>query len=120
MTVHRLALALVLACSMVPLACEQRSEPVSTEGESLDISPPPLAEIELVVGDLLSVDTDEKTFKVVTEDKQEHEFHYSDATVVSGESGMQALTGREGARLTVHYRQEADGTSMASRIEVAS
>jgi hypothetical protein len=33
---------------------------------------------------------------------------------------MQALTGREGARLTVHYRQEADGTSMASRIEVTS
>ena len=121
MTLHRSALALVFASALVPLACEQRQEPASAENEARDVQAPGLVESEeMIVGKLLSVDADAKTFTVEGENAQEHEFRFSDATIVSGESGMQALTGREGAQVTVHYRQAADGVNEASKIEVSS
>jgi hypothetical protein len=120
MRLQRSALAFVLACSMAPLACERSPEPAATESEARDIQQPPLVETEILSGELLSVDMDAKTFKVVAEDTQEHEFRFSDATIVSGESGMQALAAREGARMTVHYRKDADGSNIASKIELGS
>jgi hypothetical protein len=120
MTLSRSALALVLACSIAPLACEQRQEPVNTETEARDIQSPPLVEADMMSGELVSVNIDANTFKIRTEDNTEHEFRFSDATMVSGESGMQALTGREGSRVTVHYREDADGKNLASSIELSS
>jgi hypothetical protein len=119
MTLQRLALAMVFACAMVPLACEERQEPANTDNQAWDVQPPPLVETEMIVGDLLSVDADAKTFTVEADDAQEHDFRFSDATIVSGESGMQALTGREGARVTVYYREGADGVKEAAKIELS-
>jgi hypothetical protein len=47
----------------------------------------------------------------------EYRFLFTDATDVLGTGGARGLTGREGTRVTVHYREEL-GSRMAVSIEI--
>lgn len=68
----------------------------------------------VIAGSLGRVDPDAMTFTLRT-DIAEQSFRFTSATDVSGASGAQGLTGREGARVTVHYREDA-GARLATRV----
>ena len=71
-------------------------------------------------GELLSVDSNAKTFTIKSDEGKEMDFYYSDQTVVTGgEKGVQGLSSKTGSKLTVFYT-EADGKLQAVRIEIKS
>jgi hypothetical protein len=102
------ALLSVAACQQAeaprpdsPAAVRPESPPPGSPARSPDLS-------ELVIsGDLRRVNPEERTF-ILMAGNQEHRFTYSDATLVTGAAGTQGLAGREGARVTVHYRDTPD------------
>jgi hypothetical protein len=75
-----------------------------------------IAPEQVISGELTAVDPDAKTFSVMAGDV-EYRFLFTDATDVLGTGGARGLTGREGTRVTVHYREEL-GSRMAVSIEI--
>jgi len=69
---------------------------------------------QVISGNLGNVDTDARTF-TLSADNREQTFRFNDDTDVTGASGTQGLASREGARVTVHYRQDG-GANVATRI----
>jgi hypothetical protein len=71
---------------------------------------------QVMSGNLGEVDPDEQTF-TITVNGREESFEFDEATQVTGASGTQGLSGRQGARVTVHFREDG-GDRIARRIEV--
>jgi hypothetical protein len=71
---------------------------------------------QVISGNLGKVDPDASTF-TLDAGNREQSFRFNAATQVTGASGTQGLAGREGARVTVHYREEA-GAMLATRIVI--
>lgn len=71
-----------------------------------------------VQGELLLVDTDNKTVTIRTAAGTEALFHYTDDTEITGaREGVAGLATMNGARVTVHYVAD-DGRQKAVKIEV--
>jgi hypothetical protein len=69
---------------------------------------------QVTTGTIGKVDPDTRMF-TIRADGRDMSFRYNDDTQVTGASGTQGLAGREGDRVTVHYREEM-GAMIASRI----
>lgn len=69
---------------------------------------------QTISGSLGKVDPDARIFTLTAEGRDQT-FRFNDATDVSGMAGSQGLAGREGAHVTVYYREDGGGT-MATRI----
>jgi hypothetical protein len=96
-------LAMFVIAALPLVGCTQTREPDATRA---DAEAPGVADTESIIGELKSVDPEARTFGVSTDDGRDRTFSYSDATDIAGTSGVQGLTGRKGARVKVHYREE--------------
>ena len=118
MTPIRLLTALMLAAAFVAphvvaqnrlsLAAEQQQQQQPKKQQP----PAPLA------GELVTVDTDAKTFAIKTASEGEVKFSYTDTTeIIGAEKGASGLAATPGAEVIVHY--DSHGTAkVAVRIEV--
>jgi hypothetical protein len=116
---HRLLA--VLAGVLLTTACGQSEQtpadrPLAGSPASSAADPSYAPQEKMVTGALQRVDMDTKTF-VLTAEGQDYVFAFSDLTQVTGAAGTQGLSGREGAVITVHYRDEG-GAFIAERIEL--
>lgn len=129
--------AVIGACAVAAFlttACNQAEEPreegapageagspadTPREGADMDVPSAGMMEEQVVSGELKSVDSDARTFTIQTDDGREMTLSYNDATDVGGAAGEQGLTGREGTRVTVHYREQpgADTSAASTRGE---
>jgi len=89
------------------LASEQQQQQQKKEQP-----PPPL------VGELLTVDTNARTFAIKTALEGEVKFSYSETTeIIGAEKGSSGLAANPGTEVTVHY--DTHGTArIATRVEV--
>lgn len=96
----------VIAPNRVSLAAEQQQQPKKPQ------PPAPL------VGELVTVDVNAKTFAIKTSSEGEVKFSYTDTTeIVGAEKGASGLAATPGAEVTVHY--DSHGTArVATKIEV--
>ena len=116
MSPSRLLAALMLAGAFVaPPAVAQ--QPVAEGGQpqqekKKEKPPAPM------IGELVSVDENAKTFAIKTAAEGEVKFSYSETTeIVGAEKGASGLAANPGAEVTVHY--DSHGTArVATRIEV--
>jgi hypothetical protein len=69
---------------------------------------------QVISGSLGEVDSQTRTFTLNTGTREEA-FTFTESTQVTGASGTQGLAGREGDRVTVHYREQG-GSRIADRI----
>jgi hypothetical protein len=69
---------------------------------------------QTINGDIGSVNLEARTFTLKSADVSET-FSFNDDTQVTGATGTQGLAGKEGARATVHYRDNS-GTKVATQI----
>jgi hypothetical protein len=71
-----------------------------------------------LVGELVTVDVNAKTFAIKTSSEGEVKFSYTDTTeIVGAEKGASGLAATPGAEVTVHY--DSHGTArVATKIEV--
>jgi hypothetical protein len=69
---------------------------------------------QVISGSLGEVDSQTRTFTLNTGGREEA-FTFTESTQVTGASGTQGLAGREGDRVTVHYREQG-GSRIADRI----
>jgi hypothetical protein len=97
----------VVAQNRLSLAAEQQQQPPKKEQP-----PAPL------VGELVTVDVNAKTFAIKTASEGEVKFSYTDTTeIVGADKGASGLAATPGAEVTVHY--DSHGTArVATRIEV--
>jgi hypothetical protein len=115
MSSSRLVVALILAAAfaVAPVAAQRPSpeggQPQQKEKEK---APAPL------VGELVTVDTNARTFAIKTAAEGEVKFSYTEATeIIGAEKGASGLAAKPGAEVTVHY--DSHGTArVATRIEV--
>ena len=69
-------------------------------------------------GRLVSVSTDEMTIVIKGADEQEHEFRYTDRTMVVGaEEQISGLSTKAGSLVTVHFTQGTGDTRIATKVE---
>jgi hypothetical protein len=116
MTTSRAFLAMLSTAVLIMGGCQ--SEPASMEpideattSQSGQLLP---GYEQVVGGDLARVDLEAGTFTLMVADAAQT-FRFTDATDVTGTAGTQGLAGSEGARATVHYRDE-QGERIAVRI----
>ena len=97
----------VIAPNGVSLAAEQQQQQPKKEQP-----PAPL------VGELVTVDVNAKTFAIKTSSEGEVKFSYTDTTeIIGAEKGASGLAATPGAEVTVHY--DSHGTArVATKIEV--
>ncbi len=118
-------LALLMGVALVAGACGDAADDSTLD--PLDDAPatepaPPAAGLpqaergaeQMMSGTIGKVDADARTFTINANNREET-FRYSESTNVTGAPGVQGLAGRDGTRVTVHYREEA-GAMMATRI----
>ena len=101
----------VIAQQRTSLASEQQQQQQQQQPKK-ERPPEPL------VGELVTVDTNAKTFAIKTASEGEVKFSYSDATeIVGADKGESGLAAKPGTEVTVHY--DSHGTArVATRIEV--
>lgn len=61
---------------------------------------------QIIRGEIKDIDLDAKTFVLVGHDEVERVFAFTDATEILGGTTVQGLAGREGAHVTVHFRED--------------
>jgi hypothetical protein len=114
MSSSRLA-ALILAATFAatPVAA-QRPSPEGGQPQQKEKEKPPAP----LVGELVTVDTNARTFAIKTAAEGEVKFSYTEATeIIGAEKGASGLAAKPGAEVTVHY--DSHGTArVATRIEV--
>lgn len=104
-------LAMCFVAALAAAGCQSDQGPermTETPGQLLSDSEHAMS------GELHTVDLDAKTFTLASDGRPEA-FTFTDATEVTGAAGPQGLAGREGARATVHYREE-ESARIATRI----
>jgi hypothetical protein len=75
-------------------------------------------EVQMLEGELVKVDLENRTFTIKLEDKEEVQFQFDGNTMVEGkENGVQGLAGDTGTRLAVRYK-ESEGKKTATKIEI--
>lgn len=91
----------------------QPQEPQEPEAQE------PAAEALTAEGELVSVDTEAQTITIKAADGTEQQFGYNDQTEVVGAADVAGLSGRSGARVTVHFEEgDTPDARMATKIEV--
>ena len=118
---------LTVACvvCLVMLGCGRSEQPTAGAQEQTDIQSEQAAEttdrepgVQSIVGQLRTVDLDNRLFTVVT-NSELYLFDFSDATEVVGTPNVRGLTGNTGNRVTVLYRPHPiTSAKTAVRIEV--
>ena len=113
--------------TLLTTACNQAEEPreegalIGEAGSPAD-APREAGEMtgveeQIVSGELKSVDPEGNTLTIQTDDGSEMILSFNEMTDISGGAGPQGLTGREGARVTVHYRERPGAVPAASTRE---
>lgn len=84
----------------------------------LDMTVEQAEEKTTATGRLVSVSTDEMTIVIKGADEQEHEFRYTDRTMVVGaEEQISGLSTKAGSLVTVHFTQGTGDTRIATKVE---
>jgi hypothetical protein len=115
-------LAMLSIAMLAAGGCDTERREAALEGQSPSSggtlgSGAPLGEpLEVMSGELGQVDLQARTFTIKTADA-DVVFAFTDATQVDGAAGPQGLAGREGARVSLRYRQRPDG-KIAERITI--
>jgi hypothetical protein len=115
MSSNRLAVALIVAATfaVAPIAA-QRPSPEGGQPQQKEKEQPPTP----LVGELVTVDTNARTFAIKTAAEGEVKFSYTDTTeIIGADKGASGLAANPGTEVTVHY--DTHGTAkIATRIEV--
>lgn len=111
----RFCIVLILAATVSTTAVvAQQPSPEGGQPQQKDKEPPPAP----LVGELVTVDTNARTFAIKTSAEGEVKFSYSEKTeIIGSEKGVSGLAANPGTEVTVHY--DSHGTArVATRIEV--
>lgn len=112
-----------LPVAVLTLACapERTEEALPEEPGAASEPAAPQASAEaapsVMQGAIASVNSEQQTFTIDADDGTQRRFTYTDATEVVGAPGVQGLTGRDGDRVVVHYREDLDA-NVALKIEL--
>lgn len=98
---------LALTLGSAPLMAQQPTPAPGMAGQASK------AEAKSAQGELLKVDMDKKLVQIKSADNKEMQFHFTDATEVTGESrNVEGLATKTGTKVTVEY--EGQGTNMVA------
>jgi hypothetical protein len=114
MSLSRFAVALIVAATFVTPVAAQRPSPEGGQPQQKEKEKPPAP----LVGELVTVDTNARTFAIKTAAEGEVKFSYTETTeIIGAEKGASGLAANPGTEVTVHY--DSHGTArVATRIEV--
>ena len=116
MSSSRLAVALIVATTfaVTPVAAQRPSPEGGQPQQKEKEKPPPTP----LVGELVTVDTNARTFAIKTAAEGEVKFSYTDTTeIIGAEKGASGLAAKPGTEVIVTY--DSHGTArVATRIEV--
>lgn len=102
---------LLTFCTVLAVFCLIGSAVVAQEQ-------PASQDLKVASGELISVDPDASLITIRTEDAEELQFRYDDATEIIGGGGTtEGLATMNGKQITVHYRVEEEQAT-AVKIEV--